>query len=134
MQSCTCSRAFLLRRMMRETILGAEEWKPFFVGFMCSNAAGDQFDEAVVIEITGGGDDNVAGREAVGVGFNDGRALEALHGFLRAEDRLAQRMILPEVLGKDFVDEIVWIVFVHLDLFHDDAALAGYVGGIKDGV
>ena len=68
------------------------------------------------------------------IGFNDRIALEALHCFLRAQDRLAQRMILPEVLGKDFVDEIVGIVFVHLDLFHDDAALAGNVGGIKDGV
>ena len=40
-------------------------------------------------------------------------------------------MIFPEILGEDFVDEIVRIVFVHLDFFHDHAALAGDVGGIE---
>ena len=40
-------------------------------------------------------------------------------------------MIFQEILGKDFVDEIVGIIFVHLDLFEDHAAFAGNVGGIK---
>ncbi len=60
--------------------------------------------------------------------------LEALHGFFGAQDRLAERMILPEILGKDFVDEIVGIIFVHLDLFDDHAAFADDVGGIEDGI
>src|SRR5580700_197331 len=34
-------------------------------------------------------------------------------------------MIFPETLGKDFVDEVVGVVLVHLDLFEDDAAFAG---------
>ncbi len=37
-------------------------------------------------------------------------------------------MVFPEVLGEDFVDEVVGIVLVHLDLFQNDAALAGDVG------
>ena len=43
-------------------------------------------------------------------------------------------MILPEVLGKDLVDQDVGIVLVDLDLFEDDAALAFDVGGGKDRV
>ena len=99
---------------------------------MCSKCFGDQFDESVVIEIAGRGHDDVAGREAVGVGIDNRLALEALHGFFRAQDRLAQRMIFPEILGEDFVDEVVGIVFVHFDFFQDHAAFAGDVGGIED--
>src|SRR5215471_11488791 len=58
-------------------------------------------------------------------------ALEAFHGLLGAEDRLAQRMILPEVLSEDFVDEVVRVVLVHLDLFENDAPFADDVLGIK---
>src|SRR5271167_3625919 len=43
-------------------------------------------------------------------------------------------MVLEEILGEDFVDEIIGIIFVHFDLFHDDAAFAGDVGGIEDWV
>ena len=51
-----------------------------------------------------------------------------------AEDGLAERMALPEVLREDLVDERVGIVLVHLDLFEDDAALAGDLLGGEDGV
>ena len=43
-------------------------------------------------------------------------------------------MILPEILGEDLVDEVVGIVLVHLDFFHDDAAFASDVSGIKNRV
>ena len=41
-------------------------------------------------------------------------------------------MIFPEVLSKDFVDEVVGIVLVHLDLFQNDAALAQDVFIVED--
>jgi hypothetical protein len=78
-----------------------------------------------VVEMSGGGYDDVAGREAVGVSIEHGLALEFLHCFFGAEDRLAEGMIFPEILGEDFVDEVVGIVFVHFDFFEDYAALAG---------
>ena len=37
MHNCTCSSAFLLRSVIREMIFGADEWKPLFIGFICSN-------------------------------------------------------------------------------------------------
>ncbi len=47
---------------------------------------------------------------------------------------MAERVVFPESLGEDFVDEIVGVVLVHLDLFEDDAALAGdFIAG-EDGV
>src|ERR1019366_2079237 len=89
-----------LRRHGVEAILSIFPWLHMLESF------GDQFDEAVVIEIAGGGDDDVGGGEAVGVGFDDRRTLEALHGFFGAEDRLAEWVILEKILGEDFVDEV----------------------------
>ena len=88
-----------------------------------------EIDEVIVIEMPGGGYDDVAGSEAVRVGVEHGLALEFLYGFFGAEDRLAERMVFPEVLRENFVDEIIGIVLVHLDLFEDDAAFAGDVFG-----
>ena len=31
-------------------------------------------------------------------------------------------MILPKILGEDFVDEVIGIILVHLDLFQNHAA------------
>src|SRR6266404_7134838 len=43
-------------------------------------------------------------------------------------------MILPEVLSENFVDEVIGIVLVHLDLFQYDAFLACNVFGSEDWV
>ena len=114
--------------------LGRGRVEAVFRGLHVFEVSGDQFDEVVVIEIAGGRYDDVAGGEAVAVGVDDRFALEALHGFFGAQDRLAQGMILEKILGEDFVDEVVRIIFVHFDFFEDHAAFAGDVGGIKIGV
>src|SRR5437016_475092 len=79
----------------------------------------DQRDEAVVIKIAGGRHDDVAGGKAVSIGVEHCVSFKALDGFLGAQDRLAQRMVLPEILGEDFVDKVVWIVLVHFDLLEN---------------
>jgi len=84
--------------------------------------------------MSGGGYDNIAGREPVGIGVEHGLALEFLYGFFGPQDGFAERMIFPEVLGEDFVDEIIGIVFVHFNFFEDDAALAGNVLGSESWV
>ena len=43
-------------------------------------------------------------------------------------------MILPEVLGKDLVDEIVGIILVHFDLFQNDAPLTSDILNGEDRV
>src|SRR5205085_11712191 len=48
--------------------------------------------------------------------------------------RSAQCMVLPEVLGKDLMDQIIRIVLIHLDLFQDDALFPRNIFGIEDGV
>src|SRR5579862_6320375 len=90
-----------------------------------------EFHELIVIEVAGRCDNNVAGGEAVRIGFEYRIALETLDGFFGAQDRLTQRMVLPEILGKDFVDEIIRVVLVHFDLFENHAAFASDIAGIE---
>ena len=99
-----------------------------------AEVAGDHLDKAVVFEIAGRGEDHVAGLEALLEETDQRILLEAADGFAGAEDGLAERMTLPEILHEDLVDEGVGIVFVHLDFFEDDASLARnfFVG--EDGV
>jgi hypothetical protein len=48
-----------------------------------------------------------------------------------AKYRLAERMVLPEILSEQFVDEYVGIVLVNLDLLQDYSPLALNVSGGK---
>ncbi len=50
--------------------------------------------------------------------------VERLHGLASAENRPAERMVLPESLREQLVDEIVRRVLDHLDLFDDDLLFA----------
>ena len=78
------------------------------------------------------------GVKAPAVEVEDGGLVEAGDGFDGAEDGAAEGVVLPEVLGEELVDEVVGVVLVHLDLFEDDALLAGDVlggeGGVEDEV
>jgi hypothetical protein len=90
-----------------------------------AEVACDHLDEAVVLEIAGGGKDHVAGLEPLLEEADQGVLLEATDGLAGAEDGLAERVAFPEILHEDFVDEGVGTVLVHLDFLEDDAALAG---------
>ncbi len=114
--------------------MGSEPWKPFLTGFMCREMFGHQFHELLVLQMTCGGDDHVAGRKTLLVEIQHRIALELLDRVLGPQDGLAQGMILPEILGEDLVDQVVRIVLVHLYFFEDDAALAADVVGIEDRV
>ncbi len=95
---------------------------------------GDGFDEGVVFKEAGGGEDHVATAEALAVVAEEGGLVEGGDGVGSAEDGLAEGLVLPEVLGEDFVDEDVGVVFVHFDFFKDDAAFALDVGVGEGGV
>src|SRR5208282_6925256 len=58
-------------------------------GFQVLKVLDYQADELVVVEVPGGGYDDVAGGEAVGVGFENRFTLEFLYGFFGAQDGLA---------------------------------------------
>src|SRR5262249_18516591 len=47
-------------------------------------------------------------------------------------DGLAQRMVTPEVLDEDFVDEVIGIVLIHLDLFQNYAEFTADILGIEN--
>ena len=96
-----------------------------------SEMFGHQFHELLVLQMPGGGDDHVSGRKTLPVEIQHRIALEFPDRVLGPQDRLAERMILPEILGEDFVDQVVGIVLVHLYFFEDDAALAADVIGIE---
>ena len=93
-----------------------------------------QFHEVVVVQMSGGGDDYVAGDKALAVKIHYRIAFETLDRVASAENRPAQRMVFPEILGEDFVDEVVGTVLVHLDFFEDDAAFAGNIVGGESGI
>ena len=77
-----------------------------------------------VLEIADRRHDQVARR----IGVREVRAqqvgVERLDGFAGAENRTAERVILPEPLREELVDEIVRRVLDHLDLFDDDFLFA----------
>jgi len=65
------------------------------------------------------------------IGVKHRLPLEAFHRLLGSEYGPAQGMVFPEVLGKYFVDQVVGIVLIHLDLFEDYSTFASYVLGIE---
>ena len=120
--------------MMRAAVLGGELWNPFLIGFICPKCLGRKVDELLVLQMAGGGNDQIAGRKTLPVEIQHRIALELPDRVLGSEDRLAQGVVFPETLGKDFVDQIVGIVLVHFYFFEDHAALAANVGGVEDRV
>ena len=62
----------------------------------------------------------------------NGILIEAPYCLLGAQDRLTQRVVLEEILGEDFMHQVVGIVLIHLDLFQDDATLAHDLVGVED--
>ena len=81
-----------------------------------------------MIEVSGRGKDHVAAAEAAAVIVKELLLIELAHRRGGAENRLAERMIFPEILREQLVDQHVRIVFVDLDLFEDHAALALDIG------
>ena len=110
---------------MRGVTVGAALSLRTAAGRERAEVARDQLDEAVVLDVAGRGENHVAGLEALLEEADQRVLLEAADGFAGAEDGLAERMALPEILHEDFMDQRVGIVLVHLDLFEDHAALAG---------
>jgi len=94
----------------------------------------DHLDEAVVLDVAGGGKDHVAGLEALLEEADESVLLEAADGFAGSEDGLTEGMTLPEILHEDFVDQGVGTVLVHFDFFEDDAALPGDFFGGENGI
>ena len=72
----------------------------------------DLGDESVVVEVAGCGEDHVAGCEAAGIVVEDDLLGEAGDGLGGTEDRAAEWVTLPEVMGKGFVDEIVGVILI----------------------
>ena len=120
--------------MMRGSNLGLGAVEAVLHRLHVPEMFGHQVHELLVLQMTGGGNDHVAGRKTLLVEIQHRIALELLDRVFGPEDGLAQRMVFPEILGKDFVDQVVGIVLVHLDFFEDHAALAADVGGVEDRV
>ncbi len=93
-----------------------------------------QVHELFVLQMAGGTNDHVAGSKSLLVEIPHRIAFEFLYRVFGSQDRLAQRMILPEILGEDFMDQIVRIVLIHLDLFQNHAPLASDILRVKDRV
>ena len=77
-----------------------------------------------VLDIAGGGNDDVRADVGAGEVLAQGVLGQGLDRFVGPEDRPAERVAFPEMLGEHLVDEIVRRVLDHLDLFEDDLLLA----------
>src|SRR4051812_1724431 len=95
---------------------------------------GHDLDKTIVIQISGRSDDHVARRKSLAIKIKYRGTVELLDRVASSKDWSAQRMIFPETLGENFVDEIVGIIFIHLDFFEDHTALAADVLDVKDRV
>src|SRR5437016_7343443 len=78
-----------------------------------------QFHKAAVIQVPGGRDDEISGREAFLIELQNCGLLKFSNGFLGAQDRFTQRVILPEILGENLVYEVFRAVLVHFDFFQN---------------
>src|SRR5258708_32533981 len=82
--------------------------------------------------MTRGGNDYIAGDKALTIKMRNRIAFETLDRVAGPENRAAQRVVFPEILGEDFVHQIVWTVLVHFDFFEDHTALADNIIGRED--
>ena len=93
-----------------------------------------QLHKVIVIQMSGGRDDYISWDKALTIKIHHRVALECLDRVAGAQDGPAQRMVFPEILGEDFVDEVVGTVLVHFDFFQNHPALAGNVVGGESGI
>ncbi len=85
-----------------------------------------------VVEVAGHSDHHVLGPIPAAVVTVNGVALQCVDRFDGAENRPAQRRVTEQRLGESIVHDIAGIVFVHRDLFEDDAAFRVDVSGAHD--
>ena len=76
--------------------------------------------------------ENVPGIEESAIVVEQHCLLEPADRLLCAQNRLPQRVILPEVLSKYLVNKVVGTVLVHLDLFENHSALTDNVLSCED--
>src|SRR5208337_2104248 len=93
----------------------------------------NQFENLLVGDVAGRGDENVVWRKPVLEAAAQGFAVEIAHGFRSAEDGAAERVFRPKAAGEDVVEQVLGIVQVHLDLFQNNLALLVDVVGIELG-
>ena len=77
--------------------------------------------QPLVGEVSGRGYQHVRRRVNRVVKIAHHGAVEPPHALRRAQNRLAQRVILPEIRREDLVDQVVRAILLHLDFFQDDA-------------
>ncbi len=88
----------------------------------------------LMVQVAGRGKDHVAAVKAVAVIGDQALPVQPGNRLRGAQNRPAQRMILPEGLREQLVDQHLRVVLVDLDLFQNHAALALNVGRVEDRV
>ncbi len=90
--------------------------------------------QAGMIQAPGGRDNHVFRNIALSKILLQLRALDPGDRLFCAENRPSQRMVLPEVLDKQFMDQIIGRVLHHLDFFEDNTSFLVDRFGIEAGI
>src|SRR5215470_16651821 len=121
---------YLLQRLL---IASHDPWRHYgrrvvmSVGYCLKRrkAFADQIGKLLVIQVPGSRDDHVVRRKALPVKLEHALLIKRAYRFLGTQDRLAQRMVFPEILGEDLMHQVIGIVLIHLDFFQDYALFPG---------
>jgi len=91
----------------------------------------DEFDQARMFEIAGGGDDHIVRGVPGAITGEQSAAMETAHRFGSAENGPPQGMVGPEALRKQLVDQVLGVIQLHLDFFEDHLLFFAEVPVIK---
>src|ERR1051325_9778398 len=105
--------------------------KAVFSGNHSVEMLADQIHKMLMIQMSSRSNDHVPRNKTLSIKIDDRCALEAPNRIAGAQNRTAERVVFPKVLSKDFMNEVVGIVLIHLDFFQDDTAFTRDVLRIK---
>ncbi len=94
----------------------------------------EAIDDTRMLDIAGDGHDDLGRHVLVSEVGGHCRPREPVHAVTSSQDGPSQGMPLPDLLGKDIVDNVVRRVLHHLDLLQDHRLLALQLLGVEEGV
>src|SRR5579863_6615818 len=87
--------------------------------------------ELLVLQVPSGANNQIAWRKSLPIKSDHRITFKFLYRIAGPKDRLSQWMILPEILGEDFMHQVIGAVFIHFYFFQDYAPFTANVLAIE---